>query len=718
MNWYVIGYFFGSIFAFALGVFVYLRDKKAFLNKIWCLQCLSVSVWYFGRCMMAISSNWYDALLWNRFLYLGAIFIPILTLHFILVLIEKSKKKKLLLLIGYGLGLIELIGFNSSKLFIKDFIYYPAFGFYEVPGKIYFFHFLMLGFPTYSVLLLIKEHQRTTLVLKKNQIRYVILASLIGFVSAATSFFPFINLKIPPFGAPLSTIYVFIISYAIIKYRLMDIAVVIKKSVTYFFLILLLLTPCLLILLLSEKAIFGSFDYTFSSIILLLFLLAAFAFPRIKVILENWGTKMLFKNEVACEDVFYKLSRKIAQVLDLNDLLGHIVGIIVKTMDVEKVSVFVLDNEENKFKVRASYGLNGEKDGLMFQKQDFFFRWLEEKNNVVIREEIEEINYFDQRIALIDSRMKEMGSEICLPLVHENHLIGIINLSYKKSGHLFSYKDIELLKALSNQASVALENARLYEMLKRSKIHMRRVDRLASLGTLTAGLAHEIRNPLVSIKTFLQLLPERFDDEEFRTYFLNLTVDEVERISSLLTELLDFARPSEPNFQMADINEIMEKVVLLADKEISKKSLVVNKQYNIDLPKVEVDSSQMKQVFLNILLNSVQASSERSEIFIETRFLDMGDKFVQVIVRDKGEGISEKDIENIFTPFFTTKAGGSGLGLSISHQIVQEHRGTINVKSQLGEGSIFTINLPMNPMDYKKKSDLLPDEDVMEGTIR
>jgi signal transduction histidine kinase len=247
---------------------------------------------------------------------------------------------------------------------------------------------------------------------------------------------------------------------------------------------------------------------------------------------------------------------------------------------------------------------------------------------------------------------------------------------------------------------------------------MRRVDRLASLGTLTAGLAHEIRNPLVSIKTFLQLLPERFDDEEFRTYFLNLTVEEVERISSLLSELLDFARPSEPNFQKADINEIMEKVVLLADKEISKKSLVVHKQCNIDLPKVVVDRAQMKQVFLNIFLNAIQASSERGEIFIETRFLDIGEKFVQIIVRDKGEGISEKDIENIFTPFFTMKSGGTGLGLSISHQIVQEHRGTINVKSRPGKGSTFTINLPLNSMDYKKRNELSPEEEVMEGTIR
>src|SRR3989304_8664337 len=116
-----------------------------------------------------------------------------------------------------------------------------------------------------------------------------------------------------------------------------------------------------------------------------------------------------------------------------------------------------------------------------------------------------------------------------------------------------------------------------------------------------------------------------------------------------------------------------------------------------------IDKEQIKQVLLNIILNAVQATSANGEIFIETRRFGGSDEFVQVEIRDTGEGIPEKDIENIFTPFFTTKHGGSGLGLSISHQIVQEHRGSINVKSELGEGSIFTINLPVNPRHYERR---------------
>ena len=719
MNWYAIGFFTGSIFAFILGIFVYLRNRKLFLNKIWCLQCFSVSLWYFGRCMVGVSIGRDEALFWNRVLYLGAIFIPFLTLHFFLVLVEQAREKRALLFVGYGFALVELVGFNFSKLFVKDVISHFAFGFYEVPGKIYFIHFLVYWVPIYGVWLLIKEHQRTTLLLKKNQLRYVIFASVIGFVSASTSFFPLIDLKTPPIAAHLSTIYVFIISYAIVKYRLMAITVVIKKSVTYFFLIILFFVPCFLIVLLSEKVSFDVFSYSFSLILFLLFVFAAFVFPRVKVLLDRKGREIFFKDEVTNENVFYNLSKTVTQVLEIDDLLEYIVDIIIKTIAVKKVSILVLDSDESKYEIRASHGFNGEIKNLLLRKDDFLSRWMEEKNEVVIREEVEEEISYDSRMNLINTKMMELDSEVSLPLIHDNRLVGVINLDKKENGGVYSYREFEMLKALANQASVAIENARLYDMLRKSKIHMRRADKLAPLGTLTAGLAHEIRNPLVSIKTFLQLLPERFDDNEFRNNFLNLTIEEVERICRLLTELLEFARPSEPILKEIDINDVLEKVIMLAENEGLKKNLVIHKQYVSGLPKVMADKEQMKQVFLNVILNAVQASYENGEIFIETRFLEGEKKFVQIEIKDTGKGISEKNIENIFTPFFTTKDGGTGLGLSICHQIIQEHKGTIDVQSKEGNGSSFIISLPLNPEESDNGQDCqLSEKEFIERTVR
>ncbi len=720
MNWYPIGFFLGSIFAFILGILVYLRGKEVLLNKIWCLQCFSVSIWQFGRCMISISTERHDALFWSSILYFGAILIPVLTLHFIFILIEKNQGKQWLLGIGYLLTLAEGIIFNFSNLIVRDVIFYKGFGFYEVPGSAYFFHIIMLGFPTYGTVLLIKKHQEPSIsLLTKNQIRYVILATSVGFISGATSFIPFINLKIPPFAAPFTTLYVFIITYAIAKYRLMAIDVVIKKSVTYSFLIILFLVPCLLLVLLCEKVSFDAFNYNFSLLILLLFIFSAFVFPRVKVFIDRKGREIFFSDEVTSENVFYDLSKTITQVLEIDSLLEHIVDIIIKTIAVKKVSILVIDSNETKYEVRASNGFDGEIKSLLLQKGDYLFRWMEEKNEVVIREEIEEDIAYDSRMNLINKKMTELFSEISMPLVHDNRLVGVINLWRKESGEVYSYREIEMLKTLANQASVAIENARLYDMLRKSKIRMRRADKLASLGTLTAGLAHEIRNPLVSIKTFLQLLPERFDDIEFRNSFLNLTIEEVERICRLLTELLEFARPSEPILMETDINDVLEKVAMLAENEGLKKNLVIHKQYFNGLPNIMADKEQMKQVFLNIILNAVQASYENGEIFIETKLLDGEKKFVQIEIKDTGKGISDKDIENIFTPFFTTKDGGTGLGLSISHQIILEHKGTIDVRSKEGNGSSFVISLPLSYEESDKKIDYqLREEEYIERTVR
>ncbi len=210
--------------------------------------------------------------------------------------------------------------------------------------------------------------------------------------------------------------------------------------------------------------------------------------------------------------------------------------------------------------------------------------------------------------------------------------------------------------------------------------------------------------PLVAIKTLTQLLPDRLEDEEFRNHFLQIASGEVDRISSLVNELLEFARPSEPKLEMEDINAILEGMLLLISTETKKKFVQVVKEYTPDLPPVTVDREQIKQVFLNVLLNALDATPENGTITVKTRsFLKPGgDHYVQVEVTDTGCGIPSEYLEDIFTPFFTTKIKGSGLGLSISNQIIQDHKGYIDVESFVNKGSTFFINLPVS-QDHPKR---------------
>jgi signal transduction histidine kinase len=254
-----------------------------------------------------------------------------------------------------------------------------------------------------------------------------------------------------------------------------------------------------------------------------------------------------------------------------------------------------------------------------------------------------------------------------------------------------------LAKAFDHMAARLLQRER---ELKQSQDTLRRADRLSSLGLLTAGLAHEIRNPLVAIRTFTQLLPERYDDAEFREGFQGLALKEVDRICGLISDLLSFARPSKPNVAPEDMSDVVEGIARILESQAKEKGVEIVRDFSAGLPKVWIDREQMKQVFMNLILNAIQAMKGGGSIVVSTRLYSRQQagktaQLVQVEIRDSGVGIPEDNLEHIFDPFFTNKDEGSGLGLSISHQIVQEHGGYITVESKLGSGTAFFVNLPV-----------------------
>jgi two-component system NtrC family sensor kinase len=175
----------------------------------------------------------------------------------------------------------------------------------------------------------------------------------------------------------------------------------------------------------------------------------------------------------------------------------------------------------------------------------------------------------------------------------------------------------------------------------------------------------------------------------------------------LITELLDFAKPSDPKLELEDVNSILDGMILLISTETKKKQINIIKNYAPDLPLAKIDREQIKQVFLNILLNSIEATPEKGLITVKTRSFvrPHGEPYIQIEFTDTGRGIPAEHLEEIFTPFFTTKDKGSGLGLAISHQIVQDHRGYIDVESELDRGTSFYINLPLHQEHPKKRKE-------------
>ncbi len=268
-------------------------------------------------------------------------------------------------------------------------------------------------------------------------------------------------------------------------------------------------------------------------------------------------------------------------------------------------------------------------------------------------------------------------------------------MPWEPQGREFSLRLIILIVVgfLVNQLAEASrrETRRFQETaakLETAVAQVRRSERLAALGQLTAGLAHELRNPLGTMKTSAELLSRNVSNEnpivqEMSSYIST----EVDRTNSLITRFLDFARPQHLRLEPADIATILDRAIA------SLPGVAIYKNYSPGIPRVKVDAELLERVFSNLILNASQAGPQGGVVTVKTQLLD--DNKVEVAVIDRGSGIEAKNIESIFNPFFTTKPEGVGLGLAICSKIVDEHGGNIAVESTAGEGSVFQVILPL-----------------------
>jgi PAS domain S-box-containing protein len=227
-----------------------------------------------------------------------------------------------------------------------------------------------------------------------------------------------------------------------------------------------------------------------------------------------------------------------------------------------------------------------------------------------------------------------------------------------------------------------------------------RMDRLVSLGKLASGIAHELRNPLAGIKTTAQALGEEMSGDDSRREYLNRITKEIDRLNDLLKTFFSFAKPQNLNLVHCHIKDIINEIIPFLIKEIADKGIRFIETYHSQLPKVQVDKTQMHQVFLNLFLNAIQAMPNGGELKIEaspilsTSVEGFKQNFIKVVISDTGRGIPPHIVQKIFDPFFTTKPKGIGLGLSITYQIIKKHGGTVKVESQWEKGTSFIINLP------------------------
>ncbi|PKM82686.1 MAG: histidine kinase [Firmicutes bacterium HGW-Firmicutes-14] len=221
-----------------------------------------------------------------------------------------------------------------------------------------------------------------------------------------------------------------------------------------------------------------------------------------------------------------------------------------------------------------------------------------------------------------------------------------------------------------------------------------KAEKFSVIGELAAGIAHEVRNPLTSVKGFLQLLAQRFGKEDPLQQYIQIMLDEISRINRIISEFLLLSRPTVPIKRPANIHSVLDEILLLSEGELLIKNIELERKYDTGCPMVTIDVEQIKQVFLNLVTNAVAAMPEKGKLIISTNH-DRFENVLRTFFTDTGIGIKPSLIDSIFDPFFTTKEEGTGLGLTVSYRIIENHGGRIDVISCPGEGSTFVITLPI-----------------------
>ncbi len=388
-----------------------------------------------------------------------------------------------------------------------------------------------------------------------------------------------------------------------------------------------------------------------------------------------------------------ELLSPLSSIVGLEQLLENLTAKLGEIMGASMVAVVLYEPITDRFvgkKIKGGENLRK----FNFSHADNLIKWLNVNQSVldipgspeVMRYLAEEEREFLEREQI----------SVAAPLIAVNRLTGIIFLGPKASGR-YQQQELARLKFLSDQSALAIENAVLYEFQEDRLRKIFHADRLATVGELAAGAAHEIRNPLTSIRSTIQYLAQNLPDEK-RQLTAGI-IEEVDRIDQVIKGLLSFSRTSELRRAAVEIGEILDQTMLLLESEIRNRSINVVKKYPGSGLNLIGDASQLKQLFLNLLLNSLQAMPHGGELIISARPEgdSKSDGSVSIEITDSGAGIPPELMPKVFDPFFTTKDNGTGLGLSISYGIVGRHGGDIGITSRTdgkATGTTVWVRLP------------------------
>lgn len=708
--------------SFILGLFVYFKNKKSLLNRTFTFFAFSVGFWSFGYFFWQIAGDSKTALLWTRILMAGAIFIPISYFHFVIYLLNIYKEKRKLLIIGYILCGIFLIT-DFTSLFIKDVIPKLSFSYWPEPN-IFFHPFLLMffGYVIYSWFLMFRAY-RKFFGIKREQIKYVLIGTVIGFLGGSTNYFLWYNIPILPYANLLVALYVILLAYAIVRYRLMDIRFVLGRGAVYG-LSLVTITIFAYFLTAGINRLLPEIPSNVNAILILV--ISILFFQYVFRFFEKFASKYFYYTFYSYQTVLTDLGRGLTRVLDLDTLSSLIVNTLINTIKLDRTVVLLKESDDGEYNIQKNIGFK-EENSIALVKDNFLTDWLEKTQNPLVYEEIALIirdttnREEKERLVVLQDNMKRIEAALCLPLFIEEKIIGMIVLGNKVSRDPYSSQDIDLLTNLANQASIAFQNAKLYSEIKgfgqkmekevkeRTKDLKEAYEELKVLDKAKSEFvsiaSHQLRTPLTAVKGYISMMMEKSygkPPEKMVKPLSNIYASN-ERLIKLVNDLLNISRIESGRTEMKYEEFSLEEIITSLVEELKSLTLEKNIYLKFEKPekplsKILADKDKIRQVILNVIDNAIRYT-EKGGVTIEIKILD---KKYQIKISDTGEGMTKEEISNLFESFSRGTAGtrfwteGAGLGLYIAKKFVEMHKGEIWAESKgKNKGSTFIIELPI-----------------------
>jgi len=688
-------------------------------------------IWSLGSFLMHGNPPLGTPLFWNKFTVVGASAMPILFYSFTRTFLGIIKQKIWLYLgvvLYISLFTANVMGYFVKEAYVSEGVFYYEIGIVApLLGALGWF--LFVGLATFS---LIQRYRNTRDSFYRNRLKYLLMGILIMAVGMTINF---TKLGRYPLDILINTVNAFLIAYVILRYKLFDVNIVVRRGFVYFTLTAIIAGMYLFIILILERLLRGVVGI--SLVAILIGIGIALIFQPLRERLQHWIDRLFFRERLDYYQILRKFTQKMITILNLNQLIDSTVSIVSETMQTDKVSVFLPG--KNEFYLKGHMGLEESTNvsQLKLKRDNPLVAWLAKNGKILTKDEI---SILPELKSLWESEIRDLetlGAELFVPLRFKDNLVGIIILGKKLSDSTYYEEDRALLSSMAGQAAVAFENARLYEEIRQSlkekeklekelrqqQVQLIRTERLRALGEMAGGVAHDFNNLLTAILGNVQLLAMRIEKVDTGEIKKRLRIIETSALdgAKVVRRIQEFSRlRTDKEFTRIDLRKIIRDVLEITkprwSDEARKRGITIKVATRLDeIPSVMGSAFELREALTNVILNAIDAMPEGGKITIRTK---KDKNWVYVLMSDRGIGIPEEIKGKVFDPFFTTKGSqASGLGMSLSYGIITRHGGDIEIGSRKGEGTTFTIKLPLSSKIQEKEERVILSSRTKKASI-